>query len=77
MEAIEQEFHAAFPHGEGMVTSGLLAVAHLSKDVEQRSEETRRGFDYPLARNALIASVMKTFVGWASRPVFGMRIRAR
>lgn len=50
LEDIEQEVHAAFLRGAGMVTSGLLAVALLSKDVEQRSEETRRGFDYPLAR---------------------------
>jgi hypothetical protein len=50
LEAIEREVQDAFLLGAGMVTSGLIAVVLLSKDLEQKSEATRRGFDYPLAR---------------------------
>lgn len=69
LEDIEQEVHAAFLRGAGMVTSGLLAVALLSKDVEQRSEETRRGFDYPLARGRnrdIRIRLLGGFFMWAS-----------
>ncbi|XZE17504.1 hypothetical protein SH449x_000274 [Pirellulaceae bacterium SH449] len=50
LEAVEREIQEAFLYGAGMVTSGLIAVVLLSKDLERKSEETRRGFDYPLAR---------------------------
>jgi hypothetical protein len=50
LESIEHEVKAAFLHGAGMITSGLIAVVLLSKDLEHKSERTRRGFDYPLAR---------------------------
>jgi hypothetical protein len=50
LETVEHEVKAAFLHGAGMVTSGLIAVVLLSKDLEQKCEETRCGFDYPLAR---------------------------
>jgi hypothetical protein len=50
LEAIESEVKEAFLLGAGMITSGLIAVVLLSKDLERKSEATRRGFDYPLAR---------------------------
>jgi len=50
LETIEREVHAAFSQGAGMVTAGLIAVVLLSKDLERKSEETRRSFSYPLSR---------------------------
>lgn len=50
LESIEHEVKAAFLHWAGMITSGLIAVVLLSKDLEHKSKRTRRGFDYPLAR---------------------------
>jgi hypothetical protein len=50
LETIEREVYALFSQGAGMVTAGLIAVVLLSKDLEQKSEETRRNFSYPLSR---------------------------
>jgi hypothetical protein len=49
LEVIEREVQEAFLLGAGMVTSGLIAVVLLSKDLERKSESTRREFYYPLA----------------------------
>ena len=69
LETIEQEIQAAFLRGAGMITSGLIAVVLLSKDLERKSEETRRKFDYPLAKGRvrnIRVRLLGGFVMWVS-----------
>ena len=50
LEALEREVQTHFAHGSGMLVAGILAVVLGSEELSQSSEQTRRGFAYPLAR---------------------------